>query len=146
MPMNAKLLAGLLVAVLMSTTTKAMDWLGPDGAHDLERLIAEHPLPPGEGFSARTLSEGAQTKHVVVQVRDRERVHYHADSDLTVVMLRGHGTLHLGDRELFARTGDVLHVPRGTVHWFENEDASPAAALVIYAPPPGPNDRVPVDR
>lgn len=75
-------------------------------------------------------------------MRDREPLHLHADSDITVFLLKGQGRIRLGARELPVKAGDVMHIPRGVIHAFINEDRAPAAALVVYSPAPGPDDRV----
>lgn len=134
--------------MLAAAAARGAEFIGPEGAADtfgarnLEKLLRENPLAPGENIKAIALQRGAQSAHVLVQVRDREPVHYHADSDITVLMLRGGGTLHIGDRKFAARAGDAAFIPRGVVHHFVNEDETPSAALVTYSPPPGPQDRV----
>lgn len=140
--------AALLFAFAAGATL-AGDWLGPAGegygAHRLERLLAENPLGKDENIRAVPVARSALSAQVLVQVRDREPLHYHADSDIAVLMLRGRGRLRIGEQDLPARTGDVLYIPRGVVHAYVNEGPEPAAALVIYAPPPGPDDRVLVE-
>lgn len=124
------------------------DWIGPAGgagtitARSIEALLREQPLAAGENIKPLPLHRSAHTSHLLVQIRDREPVHYHADSDISVLMLRGSGTIHIGGQRLAAKAGDVLFIPRGVVHYFVNAGEEPAAALVIYSPPPGPNDRV----
>ncbi len=138
-----------LIALTLAAPLPAADWIGTAGeniaARNFDKLLADNPLPAGENIKAVTLSESAYSKHLLVQVRDREPGHYHADSDISVVLLRGHGTIHIGESRFAAKAGDTIFIQRGAVHWFVNEDKGPAAALVIYAPPPGPNDRVLVD-
>jgi mannose-6-phosphate isomerase-like protein (cupin superfamily) len=124
------------------------DWIGPatDGkssrARDLAAELAAHPLADSENIKPLPLFRSAHTSQLLVQIHDREPVHYHADSDITVLMLRGSGTIHIGEQKFPAKAGDVMFIPRRAVHYFINEAQEPAAALVIYSPPPGPNDRV----
>ncbi len=132
----------------LSLSTRAADWIGPAEpgdrytARSLERMLAEEPLAAGENIRARTLFENARTRHVLVQVRDREPLHYHADSDISVLVLRGRGTIRVADRSLPARSGDMLFIPRGVVHAYINDGPDAGAALVIYSPAPGAADRV----
>ena len=109
---------------------------------DLDSLLLDNPLAAGENIKAIALQRSAHSAHVLVQVRDREPVHYHADSDITVLMLRGSGVIHMGKQVLATKAGDAIFVPRGAVHYFVNTGNNPAAALVTYSPPPGPDDRV----
>lgn len=140
--------AALGALAAMSPLALGADWIGPAGGEksvtmrSIEALLREQPLAAGENIKALPLLRNERTAHLLVQVRDREPVHYHADSDITVLLLRGHGTIHIGEQKLPAKTGDVLFIPRGALHYFVNESKEPAAALVIYSPPPGLNDRV----
>lgn len=141
--------AGALCAALWlgACATQGGAFVAPDDAgsltaRDLERVLRENVLAPGQNIKVVSLQRGAHSAHVLVQVRDREPVHYHADSDITVLMLRGTGTMHVGAQALATRAGDTVFIPRGVVHYFVNESTTPAAALVTYSPPPGPQDRV----
>lgn len=127
----------------------AAEWIGPqpDGpaALDLERLLAAQPLAPGENIKSVVLARNERSANLLVQVRDREPRHYHADSDITVFLLRGRGVLELGKQTFSVQAGDVLHIPRGLVHAYINHGPQPGVALVVYSPAPGPGDRVLVE-
>lgn len=125
------------------------DWLGPEGKdadryapRDLEQILAANPLGEHEDFRVTPLFENPRSKHVLVQIRDREPPHIHADSDITVWLLRGNGVLHVAGKEHPVKAGDVLHIPRDVVHHYVNRGFEIGAALVIYSPAPGPDDRV----
>lgn len=125
------------------------DWLGPKAkdpdryaARDLEQILAANPLGANEDFKVTLLYENPRSKHVLVQVRDREPPHIHADSDITVWLLQGQGVLHVAGKEHPVKAGDVLHIPRDTVHYYVNRGFEIGAALVVYSPAPGPDDRV----
>jgi len=125
------------------------DWLGPEAksgdryaARDLEKILAANPLGENETFKVTPLFENPRSKHVLVQVRDREPAHVHTDSDITVWLLRGHGVMHVGGKEHPVKAGDIIHVPRDVVHHYVNQGPETGAALVVYSPAPGPDDRV----
>jgi mannose-6-phosphate isomerase-like protein (cupin superfamily) len=144
--MTHKLVLAVLPLAALATA-HAAQWVGPtEGerfeARNVEALLKANRLAPSENIRVLPLSRGEQSHNLLVQVRDREPLHLHADSDITVYLLRGHGKIRLGDRQLPVRAGDVMHIPRGTIHAFINEDREPAAALVVYSPAPGPEDRV----
>lgn len=136
------------VALLAALPAAGADWIGPVSeektvtARSIDALLREQPLAAGENIKPLLLFRSAHTSQLLVQIHDREPVHYHADSDITVLMLRGSGTIHIGEQRFPAKAGDVMFIPRRAVHYFINEAQEPAAALVIYSPPPGPNDRV----
>lgn len=138
----------LLTGVLFAAAAAGAEWIsvGEGGAaltqKNLEQILRQRPLGPNENIRVTPLAQNGRSSQVLVQIREREPMHYHADSDITVLLLRGHGMLRLVDNAVPMRAGDVLHVPRGVMHAFVNQGTEIAAALVIYSPAPGPNDRV----
>ena len=125
------------------------DWLGPEpkdagryAPRSFEKVLDANPLGENEGFKVTALYENPRSKHVLVQVRDREPAHVHTDSDITVWLLRGGGVMYIAGKEHPVKAGDVIHVPRDVVHYYVNQGPEIGAALVIYSPAPGPDDRV----
>jgi quercetin dioxygenase-like cupin family protein len=98
-----------------------------------------------ENIKVVPLFRNARSSNILVQVRDREPLHRHVDSDITVFMLRGKGDMRLGKETRPVKAGDVIHIERGTIHAYINHGPEPAAALVVYSPAPGPKDRVLVE-
>jgi quercetin dioxygenase-like cupin family protein len=80
---------------------------------DLEKMLAENPLPPGENIKVITLGQSPAASHHVVQIRDRESPHLHKSHDATVTMLKGQGYLMLEQRRIDLTVGDVVYIPRG---------------------------------
>lgn len=143
-----KPLVTTLVLFALSAAASA-DWLGPEGQdpdryapRNLENLFAANPPGENEDIKVTPLYENPRSKHVLVQVRTQEPAHIHTDSDITVWLLRGQGVLHVAGQEHPVKAGDVIHVPRNVVHYFSNRGLETAAALVVYSPAPGPDDRV----
>lgn len=111
---------------------------------DLEKMLAENPLPPGESIKVVTLGQGPAASHHVVQIRDRETPHLHKTHDATVMMLKGQGYLMLEQRRIDLIVGDVVYIPRGTAHYFTNTAPEPTVAFAIYTPAFDGKDNVPV--
>lgn len=112
---------------------------------DLKKVLADNPLPATENIKVTTLGRGRDVSHHVVQVRDREVPHIHKEHDLTVVVLKGEGYLMLGRKRVELARGDVLFIPRGTVHYFVNTFHQPSVALAAFSPPFDGKDTIPVD-
>mgnify|MGYP001561423496 FL=1 len=150
MPGNTDMKQILVTMVLLSLSAATpADWLGPEpkdadryAPRNLEKILTANPLGENEEFKVMSLFENPRSKHVLVQVRDREPAHVHTDSDISVWLLRGNGVMHIGGKEHPVKTGDVIHVPRDVVHYYVNRGSETGAALVIYSPAPGPDDRV----
>lgn len=145
---NAMKLLGVSIFLgFLSGFAHAGQWIGPGEnaeikTREVDALLAANPLGAKENIRVIPLARSEESEHLLVQVRDREPVHYHADSDITVMMLRGNGEMHAGEARHKVKAGDAILIPRGAIHYFINQGSEPAAALVIYSPPPGPNDRV----
>lgn len=130
----------------------AAEWIGPDekisgkyNVKQLEQLLEQNQLAPNENIKAVPLFRNARSSNVLVQVRDREPLHRHIDSDITVFMLRGEGDIRIGKETRPVKAGDIIHIERGAIHAYINRGPEPAAALVVYSPAPGPKDRVLVE-
>jgi quercetin dioxygenase-like cupin family protein len=135
----------LLLAALVSACAPRSPRVpfGPLAA-GLEAFLAAHPLAAGQEIRADEIGRTATTSYHVVQVRGAERPHRHATHDLTVLVLRGRGTLTFDRRRVPLAAGDAAIVPRGEAHWFAREGRGVAVALVAFAPPLDAPDTVPV--
>ncbi len=107
----------------------------------LAALAERVPLAPDQDFRAAELGRDAGTSHHVVAIRTAETPHRHDRHELFVVVVRGHGTMRIGDAALPVGEGSLLYVPRGAVHAFANQSGAPAVAYVVYAPPFDGKDR-----
>jgi mannose-6-phosphate isomerase-like protein (cupin superfamily) len=111
---------------------------------DLARVVAENPLGPGENIKITTLGQGQGVSHHVVQIRDRESPHMHKTHDGTVLMVGGRGYMMMDNRRIELAVGDIVHIPRGAVHYYVNTAAQPSIAFVVFSPPFDGKDNVPV--
>lgn len=111
---------------------------------ELDKILADAPLLPGENIKVTTLGQGTTGSHHLVQIRDREAPHLHKAHDVTVTLLKGQGELILDQRRIALRAGDVVYIPRDIVHYFVNTASEPAVAFAVYSPPFDGKDTVPV--
>ncbi len=70
----------------------------------------------------------------LLEARVPERPHVHDAHDLTVVLLRGRGVLHVEGRDHPMAAGDVVHIGRGRVHAFVPSGPEPTLGLAIFSP------------
>ena len=78
---------------------------------DVNKLLADNPLGPGENIKITTLGQGQSASHHIVQIRDRESPHLHKAHDGTVIVLRGRGYLMMDTRRITLTAGDIVHIP-----------------------------------
>ena len=114
-------------------------------AAGLDEFLAAHPLAEGQTIRADEVGRTASASYHLVQVRGSESPHRHAAHDLTVFVLRGRGTLTLGEGRRALAAGDAAAIPRGAVHWFANGGRAPALAFVVFTPPLDAPDTVPTE-
>ena len=110
---------------------------------DVNKLLADNPLGPGENIKMTTLGQGQGASHHIVQIRDRESPHLHNVHDGTVMLVRGRGYLMMDTRRITLTAGDIAHIPRGVPHYYVNTDLEPTVAFVIFAPPFDGKDNFP---
>lgn len=113
---------------------------------DLKKVLADNPLPADQNIKVTTLGQGRGVSHHMVQIRDREIPHIHKEHDLTVVVLKGEGYLMLGTERVELERGDVVFIPRETVHYFVNTFYQPSVALAAFSPPFDGKDTIPVEK
>jgi mannose-6-phosphate isomerase-like protein (cupin superfamily) len=74
---------------------------------------------------------------------DREvKAHYHRAHTEHIVVLSGSATMRLGDKRMTVKAGDVIFIPKGTVHAVEVVGEVPLKVLSIQAPFFNGQDRV----
>jgi mannose-6-phosphate isomerase-like protein (cupin superfamily) len=141
----ASAVLAVLVVVLVGCAARPPHVAGPTPLADgLDGFLAAHPLPADAPARADLLLRGTSASWHVAQARHDEPPHRHPAHDLTVVVLRGRGTLHRPDAaDVVLGAGDVAVVPRGAVHWFAPDGVT--VALLVYAPPLDAPDMEPVD-
>lgn len=137
--------SGLLLVVLVGCASRSPRVVVGPLVSDLDALLASHPAVAGQEVSAAEVGRSAAASYHLVQVIGSERPHRHRTHDVAVFLLRGHGTLTLGDSRVALRAGDVAVVPRDRSHWFHNDGNEAAVALAIFTPPLDAPDNVPED-
>jgi mannose-6-phosphate isomerase-like protein (cupin superfamily) len=113
---------------------------------ELDKILAENPLPPGENIKVTTLGQGPTVSHHVVQIRDREIPHVHKLHDATITMLKGGGYLILEKQRIDLVAGDVVYIPRAAVHYFVNTHSELAVAFAAFSPPFDGKDTHPAEK
>jgi len=138
-PRRAVLLVVTLCAACAARAPR-LPYTGP-----LDDFLAAHPLADGQNIRVDEIGRTASASYHVAQVRGAESPHRHVTHDLTVVVLRGHGTLTRDGERVAVVAGDTSVIARGAPHWFANGARTPAVSLVIFVPPLDAPDTVPVD-
>ncbi len=101
------------------------------------------PSELAKPIAVRRLRETKETSVSLIRLAGSEQPHIHKDHDLVVVLLSGQARLHLGNRVVDGRPGDVMEIPRGVVHWAKNTGPDASLVYAIFSPPYDGLDNVP---
>lgn len=96
------------------------------------------PLVANTDLRSRTLVATADGT-VAVQSGNVFR-HYHADANEIQLILDGAGSFWLGDREMQIKAGDLIIIPKGTIHAGSRATTGRFRAIAIKLPPQRPDD------
>ena len=66
--------------------------------------------------------------------------HYHANAHEIQYYLEGTGSIWLGDKEVQIKPGDLVIIPKGTVHGGTKTNGDHFKAIAIKTPPQAPDD------
>jgi mannose-6-phosphate isomerase-like protein (cupin superfamily) len=95
-------------------------------------------------IAVRRLQATKHTSMNIIRLAGAEQPHMHRDHDLIVVVLNGTARVHLGEHVMDVRSGDIMEIPRGVVHWAENTGSEASEVYAIFSPPYDGLDHIPV--
>lgn len=91
--------------------------------------------------AVRSIRVTRNASYHLICLNTSEKPHIHDHHDLIVTVLSGNVRMHLNMKTHDLKTGDVVEIPRGTLHWAENlGDKFQAEAFAIFSPPYQGND------
>ena len=138
---------GLPSAIVMLLTSICLASCTPERAGQIvtpKGVLSGHEWTAEERqkeVAVRTLRKTSGASHHLIRLRTAEKPHVHDHHDLTVFVLAGKGRMHLAGRSTVVHPGDVIEIPRGTVHWAENLDTAASEVYAVFNPPFDGKDR-----
>lgn len=108
----------------------------------LPTLLARHPMAKDEAFKIIPAVQGQDASVTVVRALGDLPPHYHEAREEIVYVVRGGGTMTLGGEKRPVKAGDILHIPRKTVHGFTNGARRETVVVSVMAPPFDGKDRI----
>jgi quercetin dioxygenase-like cupin family protein len=124
-------------------------WLLTVGAFAQNDLFhSGKTLQPSEEFEnihVQKLSSDARASVFVIWIKSGVRKHKHAEHSETVHILKGKGTMQLGNQTLEIRKGDIIFIPEGTPHSVQVKGGT-MKVISIQAPEFDGTDRIWLDQ
>ncbi|MFG0248465.1 MAG: cupin domain-containing protein [Phycisphaeraceae bacterium JB051] len=113
--------------------------------HPRVRVITPGQVYSYNRWSAAERSQDVATRSIrvtrnasyhMICLNKAEKPHVHDNHDMVVTVLCGQTRLHLNMKTYDLNPGDVVEIPRGTLHWTENLNPSgpPAEAFAVFTP------------
>jgi mannose-6-phosphate isomerase-like protein (cupin superfamily) len=91
----------------------------------------------GERISKKAVdNENVSVHFHFYSTGSKVQLHKHADSIDIYYVIEGEGGVTIGNEEMVLRKGDILSIPRNTVHGVTNPCTKPLIMLDILAPKP----------
>lgn len=110
-----KVLACLLAGLCGGCATQSIEWSARIGS---VVTLVDRRLGDVAGKQVQQFAGGRYATVNIVTPTRRLPAHYHVEHDETVYLVRGHGTLRLGDEIQLIEAGVLVFIPAGTIHAF----------------------------
>ncbi|NNE07495.1 MAG: cupin domain-containing protein [Gemmatimonadetes bacterium] len=143
--MNANNLA-VLTCMAMGL---ALSCAGGRSAHEMAAMppfslqsFHDAPSDHGKPITALEIFRTPHSSGHALRVMTDVKPHYHESHEETVVVQSGGGVFDLGGVLHTLREGDVIVIPRKTVHSFSPGGGKPCTVLSIFTPPFDGKDRI----
>ncbi|HWP30269.1 MAG TPA: cupin domain-containing protein [Fimbriimonadales bacterium] len=105
--------------------------------------ILEH-IKPQENSPVRIFTQGEHCTVNVIQAKSQIKSHYHAKHEEVVYVVSGTGTMRLGNRTYTVKSGDLMYIPKNTVHGFTLQSQE-CVVVSVFSPTFDGKDRIFVD-
>ncbi|MBW3621886.1 MAG: cupin domain-containing protein [Armatimonadetes bacterium] len=108
----------------------------------LPSVLAKHPLAKDEPFRIIPVVQGRDASVTVVRAARELPPHYHNEREEVVYVVRGGGTMQIGEEKRPVKAGDILYLPRKVPHGFSNGAKQETVVVSVMSPPFDGKDRI----
>jgi mannose-6-phosphate isomerase-like protein (cupin superfamily) len=100
-------------------------------------------LEPGNtGLTSKNLFNDSLSSSFCIIIKNEVKAHKHMKHSEHVIVQSGEAVMRLGDKEFNIKEGDVIFIPKGTVHSVIVKGKKPLKVLSIQSPYFDGSDRV----
>lgn len=90
----------------------------------------------------RTLNNDSLVSSFIVIIKKEVKPHKHQTHAEHVYVLEGEGEMRLGDKKIQVKKGDLVFIPKNTVHSLKVTSTNPVKVISVQAPNFDGKDRV----
>ena len=143
---RALTLGSIALAFVAGAAASRLTMPQAQAANDLTPMVIHVPdlvgdklgMPSGTGLRSKAfVVQDGMTLGVQIGPVPK---HQHANANEIQYYLEGTGTIWLGDKEVQIKPGDLVIIPKGTVHGGTKTDGGHFKAIAIKTPPQAPTD------
>lgn len=99
-----------------------------------------------ENIYLRKLYSDSLVSSFVIFIKKEVKAHKHVTHSEHVYILDGEGEMMVGDKTMKVKKGDMIFIPKGTVHFLKVTSATPMKVISVQAPMFDGKDRVIVEQ
>ena len=125
----------ILVFVLLACSLSSF-------AQKVENLPSLKQKQPFDNIATQEMYTDSSLTGNVIWIKREVLPHYHANHVEQVMVIEGEGQLLLGHQTFFIKPGDLIYIPKGTIHAVRVTSKLPMKVLSIQTPQFDGSDRV----
>jgi mannose-6-phosphate isomerase-like protein (cupin superfamily) len=95
-----------------------------------------------DNIYSRTIASDSLSSSFVIFIKKEVKKHKHTTHTENVYILDGEGEMVLGDRSFKVKKGDIIFIPKNTVHSLKVVSAIPMKVLSVQSPNFDGKDRI----
>lgn len=95
-----------------------------------------------ENIYSRPIGSDSLASSFVIFIKKEVKAHKHVTHTEHVYILEGEGEMILGDKKIKVKKGDIVFIPKGTVHSLKVTSSKPCKVLSVQSPMFDGKDRV----
>lgn len=95
-----------------------------------------------ENIYSRAIASDSLSSSFVIFIKKEVKKHKHVTHTENVSILEGEGEMLLGDKTIMVKKGDIIFIPKNTVHSLKVTSKDPVKILSIQSPMFDGKDRV----
>lgn len=116
------------------------------GAQHYSELDSIGQSSETENIYVRKIAGDSLSSSFCILIKKEVKAHKHLQHSENVIVLQGHGLMRLGEKQFMVQKGDMVFIPKNTVHAVQSTGAFPLKVISIQSPAFDGSDRVMLEK